>query len=173
MPLSAYGGKSLIIRLREVLTQQLSEYESNEWIKKVEPELIYLSSEKRKIPDYSTNPEEIHKLVPFCVSDNVIVLNLMRISETIEGKLTENRSWIWWMEENEGIKWRVIYECIIKLKSYSKISRMFSTGFLAIKDFLDINYFLLAYKQLNYILPWRFYLPKSKILYNCFPILAE
>ena len=43
---------------------------------------------------------EVHKLVPRCVSDNIIVLNMMRLRGTIKGKRTEN-SWVWWVEDKE------------------------------------------------------------------------
>ena len=73
--------------------------------KKVGPELIVSILREAKKPLTTRQlQQETQKLVPFCASDNVIALNLMRIRGTIKGKLTENRSWIWWMEENEGIK---------------------------------------------------------------------
>jgi hypothetical protein len=59
--------------------------------KKVGPELIVLQ-------------QEVQKLVPFCLSDNVIALNLMRARGTIKGKRTEDRSWIRWIEDKEESK---------------------------------------------------------------------
>lgn len=43
---------------------------------------------------------EVHKISPHCVSDNIVVLNLMRIRRTIKGKRTEG-SWVWWVEDKE------------------------------------------------------------------------
>ena len=43
--------------------------------------------------------EETQRLVPRCVSSNVVVLNLMRISGAIKGKRTEDGAWIWWIED--------------------------------------------------------------------------
>jgi len=39
-----------------------------------------------------------------CASNNVIVLNLMRIRGTIKEKRIENGSWIWWIEDKEESK---------------------------------------------------------------------
>ncbi len=44
---------------------------------------------------------EVHKQGPRCMSDNIIVLNLMRVRGTIKGKRNENKVWIWWVEEKE------------------------------------------------------------------------
>ena len=46
---------------------------------------------------------EVHRQVPRCVSDNVIVLNMMRIACTIKGKRVEG-SWVWWVEDKEENK---------------------------------------------------------------------
>ena len=43
--------------------------------------------------------EEVQRLVPRCVSSNVVVLNMMRISGTIKGKHEEDGAWLWWVEE--------------------------------------------------------------------------
>lgn len=43
--------------------------------------------------------EEVQRLVPRCVSSNVVVLNLMRISGAIKGKRAEDGAWIWWIED--------------------------------------------------------------------------
>jgi hypothetical protein len=68
--------------------------------KKVGPELIISILREAKKPLTTRQlQQEVHKLVPFCATDNVVVLNLMRITGTIKGKLTENRSWIWWIED--------------------------------------------------------------------------
>ncbi len=44
---------------------------------------------------------EVHKQVPHCMSDNIVVLNLMRVRGTIKGKRDENKVWIWWVEDKE------------------------------------------------------------------------
>jgi hypothetical protein len=44
---------------------------------------------------------EVHRRVPRCVSDNIVVLNLMRIRGTIKGKRVEG-SWVWWVEDKES-----------------------------------------------------------------------
>lgn len=46
---------------------------------------------------------EVHRRVPRCVSDNIVVLNLMRIRGTIKGKRVEG-SWVWWVENKEQSK---------------------------------------------------------------------
>ncbi len=46
--------------------------------------------------------EEVQRLVPHCVSSNVVVLNLMRVSGAIKGKRTEGESWVWWVEDKES-----------------------------------------------------------------------
>jgi hypothetical protein len=46
---------------------------------------------------------EVHRRVPRCVSDNIVVLNLMRIRGTIKGKRVED-SWVWWVEDKEKSK---------------------------------------------------------------------
>ena len=71
--------------------------------KKVGPELIVSILREAKEPMTTRQlQQEVQKQVPFCVSDNVIVLNMMRIRGTIKGKRTENRSWIWWIDEEES-----------------------------------------------------------------------
>jgi len=68
--------------------------------KKVGPELIVSILREAKKPLTTRQlQQEVQKVVPFCATDNVIVLNLMRIRGTIKGKLTENRTWIWWIED--------------------------------------------------------------------------
>jgi hypothetical protein len=46
---------------------------------------------------------EVHRRVPRCVSDNIVVLNLMRIRGTIKGKCVEG-SWVWWVEDKKESK---------------------------------------------------------------------
>jgi len=72
--------------------------------KKVGPALIVSILREAKRP--LTTKElslEVHKRVSRCVSDNIVVLNLMRMSGTIKGKRTEN-SWVWWVEDKEESK---------------------------------------------------------------------
>ncbi len=72
--------------------------------KKVGPALVVSILKKAKRP--LTTKElsiEVHKRVPRCVSDNVIVLNMMRIAGTIKGKRVED-SWVWWVEDKEENK---------------------------------------------------------------------
>ncbi len=72
--------------------------------KKVGPALVVSILKKAKRP--LTTKElsiEVHKRVPRCVSDNVIVLNMMRIAGTIKGKRVED-SWVWWIEDKEENK---------------------------------------------------------------------
>jgi len=72
--------------------------------KKVGPALIVSILREAKNP--LTTKElslEVHKRVPRCVSDNIIVLNMMRISGKSKGKHIEN-SWIWWVEDKEESK---------------------------------------------------------------------
>jgi hypothetical protein len=73
--------------------------------KKVGPELIVSILREAKKPLTTRELQhEVQKAVPFCISDNVIALNLMRVRGTIKGKRTENRSWIWWIEDKEENK---------------------------------------------------------------------
>ena len=68
---------------------------------KVGPALIVSILREAKRPLTTRElQQEVHKRVPRCLSDNVIVLNLMRIRGTIEGKRIEN-SWVWWVENKE------------------------------------------------------------------------
>ena len=72
--------------------------------KKVGPALIVSILKEAKKP--LTTKElslEVHKRVSHCVSDNIIVLNMMRIRGTIKGKRIEN-SWFWWVEDKEESK---------------------------------------------------------------------
>jgi hypothetical protein len=46
---------------------------------------------------------EVHRRVPRCVSDNIVVLNLMRIRGSIKGRRVEG-SWVWWVEDKEQSK---------------------------------------------------------------------
>jgi hypothetical protein len=70
--------------------------------KKVGPELIVSILREAKKPLTTRQLQQVvHKLVPFCLTDNVIALNLMRVRGTIKGKRTEDRSWIWWIEDKE------------------------------------------------------------------------
>jgi len=72
--------------------------------KKVGPALIVSILREAKKP--LTTKElsiEVHKVVSHCASDNVVVLNLMRIRGMIKGKRTEG-SWVWWVEDKEESK---------------------------------------------------------------------
>jgi hypothetical protein len=72
--------------------------------KKVGPALIVSVLREAKKPLTTRQlQQEVQKIVPHCVSSNVIVLNLMRIRGTIKGKRTEN-SWTWWVEDKEESK---------------------------------------------------------------------
>ena len=72
---------------------------------KIGPELIVSILREAKKPLTTRQLQlETQKLVPHCVSSNVVVLNLMRIRGTIKGKRTENGSWIWWIEDKEESK---------------------------------------------------------------------
>ena len=42
---------------------------------------------------------EVKKVVSFCLASSAIALNLMRIKGTIKGKRTEDRKWVWWVED--------------------------------------------------------------------------
>lgn len=42
---------------------------------------------------------EVKKVVERCLADSVVALNLMRIRGTIKGRRTEDRKWVWWVEE--------------------------------------------------------------------------
>lgn len=73
--------------------------------KKVGPELIVSILREAKKPLTTKQlQQETHKLVPHCVTDNVIALNLLRIRGTIKGKRTNDGSWIWWIEDKEMSK---------------------------------------------------------------------
>ncbi|HKZ95246.1 MAG TPA: hypothetical protein VJ249_11820 [Candidatus Bathyarchaeia archaeon] len=72
--------------------------------KKVGPALIVSILREAKKP--LTTKElslEVHKRVPRCMSDNIIVLNLMRLRGTIKGKRSTD-SWVWWVEDKEESK---------------------------------------------------------------------
>jgi hypothetical protein len=67
---------------------------------KIGPELIIsILCEAEKPLTTRQLQEEVRKVVSFCLADSVIALNLMRIRGTIKGKRTEDRKWVWWMEE--------------------------------------------------------------------------
>jgi hypothetical protein len=69
---------------------------------KVGPELIISILREAKKPLTTRElQQEVKKHVPRCSTDNIIVLNLMRIGGMIKGKRTENRSWIWWIEDRD------------------------------------------------------------------------
>jgi hypothetical protein len=73
--------------------------------KKVGPELIVSILREAKKPLTTRQLHlEVQKLIPFCISDNVVALNLMRIRGTIKGKRTDDGSWIWWIEDKEESK---------------------------------------------------------------------
>jgi hypothetical protein len=68
---------------------------------KVGPELI--SSILREADKPLTTKElqtEVRKVVSFCLADSIVVLNLMRIRGTIRGERTEDRKWVWWINED-------------------------------------------------------------------------
>ena len=72
--------------------------------KKVGPALIMSILKEAKRP--LTTKElslEVHRRVPRCMSDNIVVLNLMRIRGMIKGKRVEG-SWIWWVGDKEESK---------------------------------------------------------------------
>lgn len=72
--------------------------------KKVGPALIASILKEAKRP--MTTKElslEVHRRVPRCMSDNIVVLNLMRIRGMIKGKRVDG-SWIWWVENKEKSK---------------------------------------------------------------------
>jgi hypothetical protein len=72
--------------------------------KEVGPALIVSILRDAKKPLTKELSRVVHRLVPHCMSDNVVILNLMRIRGTIKGKRTENGSWIWWIEGKEESK---------------------------------------------------------------------
>ena len=73
--------------------------------KKVGPELITsILREAEKPLTTRELHQEVQKKVPFCLSDNIVVLNLMRIAGTIKGKHVENGAWIWWFEDKKENK---------------------------------------------------------------------
>ena len=43
--------------------------------------------------------EEVYKVESRCLFSSVVALNLMRIRGTINGKRTEDRKWIWWIDK--------------------------------------------------------------------------
>ena len=43
--------------------------------------------------------EEVRRVEPQCIASSLVVLNLMRITGTIKGKRTEDRKWVWWVED--------------------------------------------------------------------------
>jgi hypothetical protein len=72
--------------------------------KKVGPALIVSVLREAKRP--LTTKElslEVHRRVPRCVSDNIVVLNMMRISGRIKGKHVDD-SWVWWVEDKRESK---------------------------------------------------------------------
>ena len=44
--------------------------------------------------------DEVKKVVSFCLADSIIALNLMRIKGTINGKRTEDKKWVWWIDKD-------------------------------------------------------------------------
>jgi hypothetical protein len=67
--------------------------------RKVGPELIISILRESKKPLTTRElQQEVQKHVPFCLSDNVIALNLMRVRGTIKGERAE-KSWIWWVDD--------------------------------------------------------------------------
>jgi len=71
---------------------------------KVGPALIVSILREAKRPLTTKELQmEVLKVNPHCVSSNVIVLNLMRISGAIKGRHMEN-SWTWWVEDKKENK---------------------------------------------------------------------
>ena len=69
--------------------------------KKVGPELIVSILREAKEPLTTRQlQQEVQKVVPFCISDNIIALNLMRVRGTIKGKRDED-GWLWWIEDKK------------------------------------------------------------------------
>lgn len=63
--------------------------------KKVGPDLIASILMKAVKPLTTKELQlEVHRRVPFCLSDNVVALNVMRVSGTIKGKSGEERPWV-------------------------------------------------------------------------------
>ena len=66
---------------------------------KVGPELIVSILREADKPLTTKQLQgEVKKVVPFCISDSIVALNLMRIRGTIKGKRTEERNWVWWVD---------------------------------------------------------------------------
>jgi hypothetical protein len=42
--------------------------------------------------------EETQKIHTRCLSSSIVALNIMRIRGTIKGKRTEDKSWVWWVD---------------------------------------------------------------------------
>jgi hypothetical protein len=67
---------------------------------KVGPELI--KSILREAGEHLTTrqlQQKVLEQVPFCVSSNVVALNIMRLTGVIKGKRTEEGAWVWWVED--------------------------------------------------------------------------
>jgi hypothetical protein len=66
---------------------------------KVGPELVVSILRENEKPLTTRQLQaEVKKVVSFCPASSVIALNLMRIRGTIKGKRTEDRKWVWWVE---------------------------------------------------------------------------
>jgi hypothetical protein len=73
--------------------------------KKIGPELIVSILKEAKRPLTTMELQlETQRLVPNCVSSNVVILNFMRVSGIIKGKSSDDRIWIWWVEDKEESK---------------------------------------------------------------------
>jgi hypothetical protein len=69
--------------------------------KKVGPALIVsILKEARRPLTTKELSLEVHRRVPRCMSDNIVVLNLMRVRGMIKGKRVES-SWVWWVEDKK------------------------------------------------------------------------
>ncbi len=69
---------------------------------KVGPELITSILKEVKEPITTKQlQQEVLKQVPFCISSNIVALNMMRIAGIIKGKRREDGAWVWWFEDKE------------------------------------------------------------------------
>jgi hypothetical protein len=67
---------------------------------KVGPELIVsILREARKPLTTKQLQGEVKKVVTRCLADSIVALNLMRIRGTIKGRRTDDRMWVWWVDE--------------------------------------------------------------------------
>jgi hypothetical protein len=67
---------------------------------KIGPELIISILKEAEKPLTTRELQaEVKKVVSFCLADSVVALNLMRIRGKIKGKRTEDRKYVWWIDE--------------------------------------------------------------------------